>query len=152
MLFRTRPDYEWTFGPEWPFLDGPIGIQHWRLVEWEYQWHWYIVEVLVDQIVDGNVCAMWKTTSCADLPAVMSLAQSTFVLDLKISVVIPAYERPNGQIGIKAVKLIYGWNEGIYEVITIDEDQYYFPLDNSPAAGSERRTLYDKQSRCSTRT
>ena len=145
MLFRTRPEYEWTFGPERSLLDGPPGIQHWRAFEWDHQGHWFIVEVLVNQLVDGDMCAIWKTTSCTDLQAVMSLVQSTQVLDLTINVVVPAYESPEGHIGIKVVKLIYGWNEGIYEVITLDQGKFYLPIDNYPAAGSQRKTLYDKQ-------
>lgn len=145
MLFITRPEFELTFGPEWPWLDGPPGNQQWCAVELDSRCHWFIVELLGEQLVDGNLCATWKTTCCTDVRVVICLTQNARVLDKKISVVIPADESPKQQVGIKAVQRIYGWNEDIYEVVTMDDDRFYFPIDNSPAAGSERKTYYEKR-------
>lgn len=79
-----------------------------------------------------------------DLQVVECFTQDPAVLDKKISMVLPAWESPKKQIEIRAVKLLCEWNEGIYEVVTFDDAQYFFPLDNSPAPGSERKIFYQR--------
>jgi len=145
MLFRTRSEFEFKFGTSDELLGDPPGTQHWRAHEWAFDDLWFIIEFVTKEGIDEERTGFWKTINCTELMPILDLARSENVLDHRISLVIPNYARPNGQIELKPVQIVNSCGNDAYEVITSDSALYTWPKDNTPS-GDGKTKIYFKPS------